>query len=150
MTCSFKPGSYGYEEMDAETFASWGIDYLKYDNCGGFHASTLSPPERFWRMSSALKSTGREIFFSLCQWGNQFSWLWADQFSESYRISGDIRASFASDSTGVCTTAYCLNTGYAGVSVLTMIRKMRELSYFQKPGAWGKTPFSQIRQCLSL
>ncbi|ETS86073.1 hypothetical protein PFICI_04098 [Pestalotiopsis fici W106-1] len=137
LTCSFKPGSYGYEELDAATFAGWGIDYLKYDNCGGFQANTLAPQERFWRMAHALKDTGREIFYSLCQWGNQFPWLWADQFSDSYRIAGDIHASFASDSSGVCTTAYCLNTGYAGTSVLTTIRKMRELSYFQKPGSWG-------------
>lgn len=138
LTCSFKPGSYGYEELDAATFAGWGVDYLKYDNCGGFQANTLSPQERFWRMAHALKDTGREIFYSLCQWGNQFPWLWADQFSDSYRIAGDIHASFASDSSGVCSTAYCLNTGYAGTSVLTTIRKMRELSYFQKPGSWGK------------
>jgi hypothetical protein len=52
-------------------------------------------------------------------------------------MSGDITASFATDNSGVCKTAYCLNTGYAGVSVLTMIRKMRELSGFQTPGSWG-------------
>ncbi|KAK9780145.1 putative Glycoside hydrolase superfamily [Seiridium cardinale] len=144
MTCAFRPGSYGYEELDAATFASWGIDYLKYDNCGGFHAATYSSPERFWRMAHALKMTGRDIFFSLCQWGNQFPWLWADQLADSYRMSGDIHSSFASDSSGVCTTAYCLNTGYAGVSVLTMIRKMRELSSFQKPGAWADMDMLEI------
>jgi alpha-galactosidase len=32
-TCAGRPGSYGYEEIDAKTWASWGIDYLKYDNC---------------------------------------------------------------------------------------------------------------------
>ena len=135
--CGFYPGSYGYEELDAGTYASWGIDYLKYDNCGGFQANTLSPQERFTIMGNALKNTGREIFYSLCQWGNQFPWFWADQFSDSYRMSGDITSSFASDNSGVCKTAYCLNTGYAGVSVLTMIRKMRELSGFQAPGSWG-------------
>ena len=91
-------------------------------------------------MADALKNSGREIFYSLCQWGNQFPWFWADQFADSYRMSGDIKSSFAADSSGVCQTAYCLNTGYAGVSVLTMIRKMRELSRFQKPGSWGEWP----------
>lgn len=95
-------------------------------------------------MAGAILATGREIFFSLCEWGNQFPWLWADQFSDSYRVSGDIHPSFASDGSGVCTTAYCLNTGYAGVSVLTMIRKMREISYFQKPGAWGTCRFPNL------
>lgn len=138
MECAFHPGSYGNEELDAATFASWGIDYLKYDNCGSFQAATISVQERHLRMASAILATGRDIFLSLCEWGNQFPWLWADQFSESYRIAGDIHASFAGDSSGVCTTAYCLNTGYAGTSVLTLIRKMREISVFQKPGSWGK------------
>ncbi|RYO73804.1 hypothetical protein DL766_009411 [Monosporascus sp. MC13-8B] len=32
-TCGGYAGSLGYEETDAATFAKWGIDYLKYDNC---------------------------------------------------------------------------------------------------------------------
>jgi alpha-galactosidase len=88
-------------------------------------------------MKFALLSTGAEILFSLCQWGQEFPWFWADQISESYRMSGDIHASFETDNSGVCKTAYCLNTGYAGVSVLTMINKMREISGFQSPGSWG-------------
>ncbi|KAL1858797.1 hypothetical protein VTK73DRAFT_7802 [Phialemonium thermophilum] len=142
--CDFYPGSFGYEELDAATYAEWGVDYLKYDNCGGFAAGTLPVQERFWRMASALRESGRDIFYSLCEWGHQFPWFWADQFSESYRISGDIKGSFAADSSGVCQTAYCLNTGYAGVSVLTMIRKMRELSRFQKPGSWGDMDMLEI------
>jgi alpha-galactosidase len=120
------------------------MDYLKYDNCGGFQANTLSPQERFTVMGNALKNSGRNIFYSLCQWGNQFPWFWADQFSDSYRMSGDITSSFAKDSAGVCTTAYCLNTGYAGVSVLTMIRKMREISSFQQPGSWADMDMLEI------
>lgn len=135
--CGFYPGSYGYEELDAANYCDMGVDYLKYDNCGGFQANTKSVQERFLVMSRALKGTSCDIFYSLCEWGHQFPWLWADQFSDSYRIAGDIHSEYKADSSGVCETAYCLNTGYAGVSVLTTIRKMRELSQFQKPGAWG-------------
>jgi alpha-galactosidase len=137
-TCGKYPGSYGYEEIDAQTFADWGVDYLKYDNCGGFQSNTLSVQERFLKMSYALAASGRQIFYSLCEWGNQFPWLWADQIGESYRMSGDIYSSFAKDRASICKTAYCMNQGYAGVSVLTMIRKMREISPFSKPGTWGK------------
>ena len=138
-TCGKKyPGSHGNEELDAHTFASWGIDYLKYDNCGGFQSNVLSVQERFLKMSYALTASGREIFYSLCQWGNQFPWLWADQIGESYRMAGDIHKSFSEDKSGVCKSAYCMNQGYAGVSVLTTIRKMREVSPFSKPGAWGE------------
>jgi hypothetical protein len=145
--CGFFPGSYGSEELDADTYASWSIDYLKYDNCGGFQANTLSVQDRFKLMGYALKNSGRDIFYSLCQWGHQFPWFWADQFSDSYRMSGDIMASFATDNSGVCKTAYCLNTGYAGVSVLTMIRKMRELSGFQTPGSWGMHTYPFAEKC---
>ncbi|ORY58839.1 glycoside hydrolase family 27 protein [Pseudomassariella vexata] len=142
--CDFHPGSWGYEELDAAMYASWGIDYLKYDNCGGFHAGTAAQYDRFATMRNALKLSGRDIFYSLCQWGHQFPWLWADQISDSYRMSGDIYANFTTDRSGVCSTAYCLNTGYAGVSVLTMIRKMREISGFQKPGAWADMDMLEI------
>ncbi|CAG9952165.1 unnamed protein product [Clonostachys rosea f. rosea IK726] len=136
-TCGFYPGSHGYEELDAQTFATWGIDYLKYDNCGGFQSNTLSVQERFLKMSYALAQSGRQVFYSLCQWGNQFPWLWADQIGESYRMSGDIHKYFSKDGARVCATAYCMNQGYAGVSVLTMIRKMREIGPFSKPGSWA-------------
>jgi alpha-galactosidase len=135
--CGFYPGSLGYEEQDAALYAAWGIDYLKYDNCGGLVGNTQPPAERFAAMGYALQASGRDIFYALCEWGHQFPWFWADQMGDSYRMSGDIHGAFAADNSNVCTTAYCLDTGYAGVSVLTMIRKMRELSGFQKPSAWG-------------
>jgi alpha-galactosidase len=134
--CGFYPGSWGNEELDADTYAAWGIDYLKYDNCGSFQAGIYSPYERFAVMRDALHNTDRDILYSLCNWGSQFPWFWADQIGQSFRMSGDIHNAFATDNSGVCKTAYCLNTGYAGCSVLTIIRKMRELSMFQKPGAW--------------
>ncbi|KAL3418223.1 alpha-galactosidase [Phlyctema vagabunda] len=142
--CGFFPGSYGNEELDAQTYATWGIDYLKYDNCGGFAAGVLSPQERFMVMGNALVNSGRDIFYSLCQWGQEFPWFWADQMSHSYRMSGDIHASFSTDSGSVCKTAYCLNTGYAGVSVMTMIKKMREISLFQAPGSWADMDMLEI------
>jgi len=142
--CGFEPGSYGNEELDAYTLAAWGIDYLKYDNCGSYHGATLPPHERYSRKADALKASGREIFFSACQWGNQFPWLWADQITHSYRIAGDIYTSFNKDKSNICKTAYCLNTGYAGVSIVTMIRKMREISYFQQPGSWADMDLLEI------
>ncbi|OHE96428.1 alpha-galactosidase [Colletotrichum orchidophilum] len=100
-----------------------------YDNCGGFHAGTHTQQERFQTISSALLAIGREIFSSLCYWGHQFPWYWADQVgAASYRMSGDIHARFAEDKANICKTAYYLNTGYAAVIMLTMIRKMREIS----------------------
>lgn len=65
-TCSKRmPGSLGHEEQDAKTFASWGIDYLKYDNCEN---KNINPKIRYPPMSEALLNSGRRIFFSLCEW----------------------------------------------------------------------------------
>ena len=66
LTCAGYPGSYNNEFIDAQTFADWGVDFLKYDNC--------YKPEHdgyflYNRMSMALKSTGRDILFSACNWG---------------------------------------------------------------------------------
>ncbi|KAJ6035612.1 hypothetical protein N7499_002738 [Penicillium canescens] len=143
--CAFYPGSWGYEELDAATYAAWGIDYLKYDNCGGFQANTESPQIRFSAMRDALRNSGRSIFYSICQWGHQFPWYWADEISQSYRISGDITGVFGDTGKDcACKTAYCLDVGYAGCSVLTIIRKMRELSAFQKPGSWADMDMLEI------
>ncbi|KAK4579423.1 hypothetical protein RGQ29_029191 [Quercus rubra] len=64
-TCSkTMPGSLGHEEQDAKTFASWGIDYLKYDNC---YNDGTKPTVRYPVMTRALTKAGRPIFFSLCE-----------------------------------------------------------------------------------
>lgn len=88
-TCSkTMPGSLGHEEQDAKTFASWGVDYLKYDNC--FNTGT-SPKERYPIMSKALLNSGRPIFFSLCEWGKEDPATWAPKIGNSWRTTGDIK-----------------------------------------------------------
>lgn len=88
MTCSNKmPGSLGHEEKDAQTFAEWGIDYLKYDNCNN---NDLKPILRYPPMTRALLKTGRQIFFSICEWGDMHPALWASKFGNSWRTTDDI------------------------------------------------------------
>ncbi|XP_058779359.1 alpha-galactosidase-like [Vicia villosa] len=87
-TCSKKmPGSLGHEVQDAKTFASWGIDYLKYDNCEN---NNIDPKERYPAMSEALLKSGRPIFFSLCEWGSEDPATWAKSVGNSWRTTGDI------------------------------------------------------------
>ncbi|KEH42960.1 alpha-galactosidase-like protein [Medicago truncatula] len=70
LTCSKRmPGSLGHEIQDAKTFASWGVDYLKYDNCEN---NGISVRERYPPMSEALLNSGRPIFFSMCEWRKDF------------------------------------------------------------------------------
>ncbi|KAH7365429.1 hypothetical protein KP509_18G028000 [Ceratopteris richardii] len=87
-TCQGQPGSLYNEEKDAFTFASWGIDYLKYDNC---HNRKLEVQPRFARMSDALQRTGRSIFFSICEWGREHPATWASKLGNSWRTTRDIR-----------------------------------------------------------
>ncbi|KAJ1383006.1 Glycosyl hydrolase, all-beta [Sesbania bispinosa] len=87
-TCSKRmPGSLGHEVQDAKTFASWGIDYLKYDNCEN---NDISPRKRYPPMSEALLNSGRPIFFSLCEWGSEDPATWAKSVGNSWRTTGDI------------------------------------------------------------
>jgi alpha-galactosidase len=62
-TCDAKPGSLGFETKDANTYASWKIDYLKYDNC---YSDGSIPEKRYPVMRDALNASGRTIFYSMC------------------------------------------------------------------------------------
>ncbi|PNX92633.1 alpha-galactosidase 2, partial [Trifolium pratense] len=97
LTCSKKmPGSLGYEDQDAKTFASWGVDYLKYDNCDN---NNIDPKERYPRMSEALLNSGRPIFFSLCEWGSEDPAIWGKSVGNSWRTTGDIEDKWESMTT---------------------------------------------------
>ena len=68
-TCAGYPGSYDHEFVDAQTFADWGVDFLKYDYCN--FPSSGNCKARYLTMSMALKATGREILFSACNWASR-------------------------------------------------------------------------------
>ena len=89
MTCARRVGSEGHEVQDANTYASWGIDYLKYDNC----YVTKDKYTQYKAMSDALKATGRPIVFSICGW--QFD-SWAPQVGHLWRTTGDISDNWGS------------------------------------------------------
>ena len=98
MTCGGYPGSQGYEAQDAKLLATWGIDYWKYDNCytpcNSGVVQTCSNPagnSQTWytKMHDALSSSGKTIFFSLCNWGRDNVWTWGDTMGNSWRMSVD-------------------------------------------------------------
>ena len=74
LTCAKLAGSAGHEQQDAESYAAWGVDYLKYDNCpwdDGADAATIQ--NQYQTMRDALQSVSRPIVYSLCAW-NFFEW----------------------------------------------------------------------------
>ena len=70
-TCGGYVGSIGHEEVDAQTFADWGVDFLKYDNCynAGQSGTKKLSYDRYNGMSIALNKMGRSIHYNMCNWG---------------------------------------------------------------------------------
>jgi alpha-galactosidase len=87
MTCAKHPGSRGHEFQDAHQYASWGVDYLKYDWC---NVGTADAQAAYITMRDALAATGRPIVFSMCEWGTAKPWLWAKDVGNLWRTTGDI------------------------------------------------------------
>lgn len=121
-TCSNKmPGSLGHEEQDAKTFASWGIDYLKYDNCNN---DGSKPTVRYPVMTRALMKSGRPILFSLCEWGDMHPALWGYQVGNSWRTTNDIQDNWES---------------------MTYIADMNEVyAELAKPGGWNDPDMLEV------
>ena len=95
MTCAGYPSSYDHEFTDAETFASWGVDFLKYDYCNFPESGDCRT--RYQTMAMALKSTGRDILFSACNWGQKEPWKWMRSVgAHMYRSTGDIMDNYVS------------------------------------------------------
>lgn len=95
LTCGSCPGSFQHEFTDAETFARWGIDFLKYDNC--HKPDGIDDCLLYRRMALALRSCGREILFSACSWGEYDTLDWArTSGAHMWRSTGDIMDSWDS------------------------------------------------------
>ncbi|MCX4539493.1 NPCBM/NEW2 domain-containing protein [Streptomyces sp. NBC_01565] len=87
------PGGLGHERQDANLFASFGVDYLKYDNCNN---QGVDARKRYTAMRDALRETGRPIVFSLCEWGENQPWTWAADVGHLWRTTGDISDNWSS------------------------------------------------------
>ncbi len=87
-------GSYGREEQDAQTFASWGVDYLKYDNCepAPGRDNDQAQQEDYENMAEALRNSGRDIVFSICAWDAK---PWMPHVGHLWRSTFDIGLCFS-------------------------------------------------------
>ena len=90
-TCGGRPGGYGYEYLDANTYAGWGVDYLKYDNCNLPPGDV--PRTDYFHMSDGLMKSSRPITFSICAWTFD---SWDPDLGNLWRTTGDISDSFSS------------------------------------------------------
>lgn len=94
-TCAGYPASFDHEFVDAQTFAEWEIDFLKYDYC--FHPTSIPGHVLYKRMAAALANCGRDILFSACSWGADETKTWIKQTGANmWRTTGDINDSWRS------------------------------------------------------
>ncbi len=88
-TCADYSSSYGYEYIDAKTFAEWEVDYLKYDFC--FFPSSGDGKNAYLTMAQALRNCGRDILFAACNWGKEDPAKWMrSRGAHTWRSTGDI------------------------------------------------------------
>ncbi|WP_197355998.1 NPCBM/NEW2 domain-containing protein, partial [Streptomyces clavuligerus] len=122
-TCDVQgfPGGLGNERRDAALWASWGVDYLKYDNC---HNNGVDARQRYRAMAEALRATGREILLSVCEWGENAPWEWAGEYGSAWRTTGDIADTWD--------------------SMLGIARRNQELAPYARPGAWNDPDMLEV------
>jgi alpha-galactosidase len=131
-TCAGYPGTRGYEYQDARLYASWGVDYLKFDWC---NTDGLNAREAYTTMSKAIRAAGRPMIFSLCEWGNHQPWLWAKNVGQLWRSTGDIHAGFVQN----------LSKGtWTALSVLTILDKQDSIRQYAGPGHWNDPDMLEV------
>ncbi|KAK6535720.1 hypothetical protein TWF694_002169 [Orbilia ellipsospora] len=134
LTCASYPASLGHEQTDANLWASWGIDYLKYDNCNdGGQSSQQGNINRYTAMRDALAKTGRPILYSMCNWGVADVWNWAAPIGNSWRMSGDITSTFDATNSGCPASG---SGGYA-CSIMNILNKAAPIATKGSTGGWN-------------
>ena len=91
LTCEDRPGSLGYEAQDMQTYADWGVDFVKVDWC---YAEHLDAATQYALFRDGILASGREILLSICNWGFQDPWVWGPEIGQMWRTSGDIKDGF--------------------------------------------------------
>jgi len=131
-TCAGYPGSLGHEKQDAAQFARWGVDYLKYDNCGDHLGKTY--PQRYAAMRDALAATGRPIVYSICEWGNESPWRWAPAIGNLWRTTQDITPRWHTDQPD----------NHYPQGILDILDQQAALSHASHPGAWNDPDMLEV------
>ncbi len=106
MTCQGLMGSRGYDFLDADTFARWGVDYVKADWC---YAHGMNAEASYKTLGLAIRQTGRDMVFSVCTAGYSIPWKWAESVGGNlWRTGEDIRDNWHSVYTRVSKEHYSL------------------------------------------
>src|SRR5579862_865887 len=130
--CEDYEGSYGHEDQDAHTFAAWGVDFLKYDWCGGdLVYKPEQMPAAYRKMYDAIQRTGRPMVYSLCEYGMRAVWRWGPEVGANmWRTTDDI------------AIPNYLGGNYDQVSLVGF--QQNGLEKFAGPGHWNDPDILQI------
>ena len=124
LTCGGWTASLGFEEQDARTFASWGIDYLKYDYCNAPEDSATAR-QRYRTMADALQKSGRNIALGVCEWGQRHAEEWCEEVGgQLWRTSYDVRDMWKD----------IVHQG--GMGILDIVNVTAPLAKYVRPGQW--------------
>jgi alpha-galactosidase len=131
-TCAGRPGSRGHEYQDAITYASWGIDYVKYDWCD---TQDINPKSAYATMRDAIYKSGRPMLFSICEWGDNKPWEWATNVGHSWRTTGDIYP---------CWNCEHNHGSWSSWGVLPILDKQIGLRKYAGPGHWNDMDMMEV------
>ncbi len=131
-TCGGRPGSRGREYQDAQRYASWGVDYLKYDWC---NTEGLKAEGAYLTMRNALYEAGRPIVLSICEWGDNQPWEWAGPIGHLWRTTGDIYNCFDCE----------YNHGtWSSWGVLQILDMRKDIRKYAGPDHWNDPDMMEI------
>jgi alpha-galactosidase len=128
-TCGGRPGSYGYEAIDAKTYAEWGVDFIKEDWC---FTNGLDTRTQYKIMSDAIRATGRPMLLSICEWGISSPWEWGKDIGAMWRSTNDIQDCFD-----------CVRN-WGGMGWVQILEKNANLAPYAGPGHWNDPDMLEV------
>ncbi|MGY3091333.1 alpha-galactosidase [Hymenobacter sp. UYAg731] len=131
-TCGGRPGSRGFEFQDAQMYASWGVDYLKYDWC---NTEGLKAEGAYKTITAALRKAGRPMVLSICEWGNDKPWTWGQSVGHLWRTTGDIYNCFD------CVQDHGT---WKSFGVMAILDKQDGLRQYAGPGHWNDPDMLEV------
>src|SRR6266516_4815788 len=134
-TCAGRPGGLGHEYQDALMYASWGVDYLKYDWC---NTTTQDAKASYANIRHALDATGRPIVLSICEWGKAQPWLWGEEVGGNlWRTTGDIQDRWGGKEKW--RDGSCCSNG-----VMAILDEQVGLQSYAGPGHWNDPDMLEV------
>lgn len=136
-TCAGYPGSRGHEYQDARLYASWGVDFLKYDWC---NTEKINAESAYITMRDAMKAAKRPMVFSICEWGDNEPWIWAENVGHTWRVTGDIIN---------CWDCEVGHGTWSSSGIWKIINMRKEIRKAAGPGHWNDYDMMEVGNGMS-